>query len=105
MEHFAEGKRLQMTGFIEVLNDIGFNLLYIDKTFYVFTEFEPADPSSGINYITVIGRNVTFEVENAVQKEGYTERIRIELFQKIESSKPRRREFSPDTEWRKYLTA
>jgi len=103
MEHFADGQRLQMIGFIEVLNDIGFNVLYIDKTFYVFIEFEPADLSSGINYITVVGRNVTFEIENAIQKEGYTDRIKTELFQKIEGTKARRREFSANTEWKKYL--
>lgn len=92
-----------MLGFIEILNDLGLNVLYIDRTFYVFSEFDPADKSIDVNYITVKGINITSDVENALQKEGYTEQMRTELFQKIGVMKYRLRKFSADTEWKQYL--
>lgn len=103
MEHYIDNRKSQMIGFIEILNDIGLNIVHIDRTFYVFTEFESADPSINANYISIIGKNITAQVENAVQKEGYTERMKTELFQKLDGEKGKRREFSANIEWRKYL--
>ncbi len=93
----------QMLGFIEILNDLGLNICYIDSTFYVFSEFEPADPTIGVHYITLFGINVSAEVENALSKEGYTLQMKQELFQKISVMKYRRREFHPNITWKKYL--
>ena len=103
MEHYIDTRKTHMLGFVEVLNDLGLNVLYIDRTFYVFSEFEAADASIDVNYISVKGINITSDVENALQKEGYTEQMRTELFQKISVMKYRLRKFSANTEWKQYL--
>lgn len=103
MEHYIDSRKTYMLGFIEILNDIGLSILYIDRTFYVFSEFQPPDPSIDVNYSSILGINITSEVENAIQKEGYTEQMKTELSQKIGVMPYRKREFSANMEWKKYI--
>lgn len=103
MEHYIDTRKTHMLGFIEILNDLGLNIVYIDRTFYVFSEFQPPDPSVDVNYISLEGINITSEVENAIQKEGYNEQMKTELFQKIAVMTYRKREFASHMEWKKYI--
>lgn len=103
MEHHIDTRKKAMMGFIEILNDLGLNVIYIDGTFYVFTDFQPIEPDAGITYVTLTGKNITADVENAIQKEGYTPQMKTELFQRIGIMKDRRREFDGNISWKKYL--
>jgi len=101
--HYIDSRKSAMTGLIEVLNDLGMSIIYIDRTFFVFSEFSPADSSINANYVTLVGKNITTDIENALQKGAYTKQMQQEMFQRIDVVKSRRREFSENTSWKKYL--
>lgn len=102
-QHYVDTNRRKMLGMIEILNDKGHNILHIDNTFVLFTTFEPADSSINANYITVRGQDITTEIENAMEKNGYTEQLQIELLHRISNEPNRLREYSANEPWIKYL--
>ena len=102
MKHVKDPEHFVMIGFIELINVIGLNLVSIDNTFYVFTEFLPVDEV--INEIELVGRNVTFLIENQTANAWSTQLKKTELIQKIMDLPSRRRVFTPGTEYVKYLS-
>lgn len=101
MRHIIDTRRNAMVSAIELMNNLGLNIVWIDGAFYVFTEFIPADQDN--QYISMQGKNITEMVENTLDTRGFDKQRQIELFQKIEAMPSRQREFSPETEWTKYI--
>jgi len=103
MHHLIDLAKRKYLGFIEVLNDKGMNVVHIDNAYYVFTEFEPANPTIGTEYITLKGQDITALVENAIEKSGYTAQVQNELMLLIGREPIRIREYSSKEPWVKYV--
>lgn len=103
MEHKPSERQLLMRGFIELLNDMSYNVIHIDSTFYIFTSFIEVDQDSGINEITLEGKDITSDIENATVTSGMSTLRKQEFVGKVDAMKSRRRVFSPGTHYVKYL--
>jgi len=90
-----------MIGFIQLLNDISFNVVAINNSFYIFSSFEAVDDV--INEIVLTGRNVTFLIETEVSTAASTTLKKNEIISKIDEIPLRRRVFHPSTPYVKYL--
>ena len=101
MLHYIDENKNRMHNAIELLNDLGFNLIFIDGAFYTFTSFEPADETN--SYITMIGKNVTKFIETSISVTGITKQRETEIHQNLATLPNRMREYSPDTKWIKYV--
>lgn len=101
MKHTKDPERVLMIGFIELLNEMGFNVVWIDSTFYAFNEFIPIDEN--INEIELSGRDITSLVENETATAASNHLKKNELISRISEMKPRRRQFPPNTPYTKFL--
>lgn len=96
-----EGINQAQLGYIEYLNDLGFIVVAIDNTFYVVSEFIPADETVSHKH-TLIGRNVTAKILNAISVANRTQQLEGEVRNTIDGLLPRRREFSSNLSWKIY---
>jgi len=87
--------------FIEIINDLGYNVVYIDNTYYIYTDFQI--PDDVITEISLIGKNVTSIIENQPNTFGLDKLRQRELVDKISVMKQRRRQFHKNTAYVKYL--
>jgi len=102
MKHIRNAEHATIIGFLELLNDIGMNIVGIDNSFYAFTSFESADDI--LVDIEMTGRNITLLVENETATAASTILKKNELIGRIDEIKPRRRKFHRDTLYVQYLS-
>lgn len=93
--------RAHLVSAIEVVNDEGLNVVEIDGTLYVYTEF--VRPDDGIFDIEVVGRNVTTILSNQLETHGLNPQAITALLQAIDAVPERRRRFHRNVTWREYL--
>jgi len=103
MQHYVDIDQKRRLGMIQILNDKGYNIIHIDNTYQLFTEFEPANEAADIHFIFMRGKDVTSIIEQAIDKNGYTPMMEQELAQLISQEPERAREYSKDTPWIKYI--
>lgn len=92
---------MKKIGFIEIINDLGYNVVFIDNTYYVYTEF--IIPDDVVTEISLIGKNITDIIEHQPDTFGLDKLRQRELIDKISVMKSRRRQFHKDVIYVKYL--
>jgi hypothetical protein len=102
MNHERNDHHRQMVGFIQLLNDIGINIVEINNSFYAFTSFECADDILPDHEL--MGRDVTKIVEDEVANAASTQLKKNELISRINEIPLRRRKFHRDMRYSQYLT-
>jgi len=103
MQHVKNNEHRTMIDFLELLNSIGYNIVSIDNTFYIFTAFQEVDDV--INEIELTGKNATFLIENTVATAAANILKKNELISRIDEIPSRRRVFHPNTLYVKYLSS
>jgi hypothetical protein len=101
MKHVKNAEHRIIIGFIELLNDMGLNIVAIDNSFYAFTSFECANDI--LDDIELKGRNVTFLIENETATAASTILKKNELITRIDEIKLYRRRFDRDANYVQYL--
>jgi hypothetical protein len=101
MKHQIDEAQRTSLGVIELLNNLGFNIVHIDNTYYAFSEFIPVDDT--MSEISMTGKNITNIIENQTSTIGLDNLRQREIVSKIEVMTDRRRVFSPTTKYVKYL--
>ena len=86
--------------YIRKLNRLGFNIIHIDNTYFVFTTFDPAEEH--ILEHTLLGFDVTPLIEAGVNASSQTDDMSVK--QKILGMTELRREFHKDITYIKYLS-
>lgn len=89
-------------GVIELLNDLGIRVIDIDQTLYAVEDFIYAESESP--YIEIVGMNITSIIQNQTQTLGLSKGEADRIIQLISTSTTRRRKFSPNTEWKEYVS-
>ena len=101
MRYKKAAEQTLMRGFIELLNDMGMNIVLIENTFFAFTSFEAPDDS--INEITLVGRDITTLVENETSTAASNTFKKQELLTRINEIINRRRVYHRDTLYTKFV--
>jgi len=89
---------------IQVLNQLGHNIVFINKVYYAFTVFEPADNNVHKHYVE--GKDITnlLTTEQVnIQVKDADRQVDV-ISTKLENLKTYRREYSKDFSWITYLT-
>lgn len=103
MIHQISHEHKTMIGFIELLNEMGLNVVHIDNSFFMFTSFQEVDDV--INEIEIQGRNITSLIESETATAKTSHLRREELITRINEISTRRRQFHPNTPYTKYLSS
>ena len=102
MEAVKSLTRMQIE-YIQYLNTLGMTVIYIDNSFFQVVEFQPIDEDIK-HKITVIGRDITDKINNAISVAGRTVQFGEQVHAEIINMQQYTREFSPDASWKLYRT-
>ena len=93
--------QVRLKKFLDLLNDMGHNILYIDETYYIVDRLELPDYDT-YHHIEVVGANISSVVFNQPITVGADLNKQTALTQQFNDMKRRLRQFHRDTKFNYY---
>lgn len=100
--HIIDHEHRKRVNVIQLLNSMGYNIVHIDNTYYVISNFIYIQ--DGIYEIELVGKNITDIIENRTETTGVSNQFILEISNDIDSRNEYRRQFDSSTQYIKYLS-
>lgn len=101
IHNFTLDQQIKYLNFIEALNDVGYNIILIDNTFYQIIEF--LEIQEGVTEIHLVGKNITQILNKYTGLFGLDKVQKNQMMQEIDVIPARKRLYSPSFPYIKYL--
>lgn len=103
MSYIVDGAHSARIKFLELLNDLGINVLLVDNTYYAYNSFDLPNYDD-YHHLEFMGTNITDLIQNRPITTGADRMAQQEVFQTINNRKRRTRRFHRDTLFVDYST-